>query len=77
MLTELLQSQVFVQGAKFIVKLATKEIKEKVMRKLEELEKEALQTANPYDDMYVKILKTFIELIDCPEDNKDSLYPMR
>ena len=77
MITELLQSQVFVQGAKFIVKLATKEIKEKVMRKLEELEKEALQTANPYDDMYVKILKTFIELIDCPEDNKASLYPMR
>jgi len=77
MLTELLQSQVFVQGAKFIVKLATKEIKEKVMRKLEELEKEALQTANPYDDMYVKILKTFIELIDCSEDNKASLYPMR
>jgi len=77
MLTELLQSQVFVQGAKFIVKLATKEIKEKAKRKLEELEREAIQTPNPYDDMFVKILKTFLELIDCPEDNKALLYPMR
>jgi len=71
MLTELLQSQVFVQGAKFIVKLATKEIKEKAKRKLEELEREAIQTPNPYDDMFVKILKTFLELIDCPENGKD------